>query len=106
MAYAIGTIDSLPEARQENSDRYDMARLLAAIVPNEMERNLLAFGVEVHTGRRPELSTEARLNGGAAGLAPPQATQYDPMAYRLAPFPVGLWPLDAPSRPVRPPRFA
>ena len=67
LAYAIGTIDSLPDKRQEKSDRDHMARILRAMMPDEFERNLLAHTVEVHTGRRPNFDPEPTADAESWG---------------------------------------
>jgi hypothetical protein len=50
LAYAIATIEGLPECRQEVSDCEDMAALLKALCPNEAQRNYVVFGVRAHMG--------------------------------------------------------
>jgi hypothetical protein len=50
LAYAIAWIDSLPEEQQEASDRDDMVAVLIARIPSPLEREVLAHGVECHTG--------------------------------------------------------
>jgi hypothetical protein len=56
LAYAIASIDSLPERRQEFSDRSDMLVLLLALVPHAMDRDALAKEVESHTGTLPNIA--------------------------------------------------
>jgi hypothetical protein len=56
LAYAIATIDSLPEKRQERSDRDDMVAILCALYPDPSGREDFARGVEAHTGRLPDLT--------------------------------------------------
>ena len=44
LAYAIATIDALPENKREVSDRDDMVALLIERVPNPAERERLCKG--------------------------------------------------------------
>lgn len=56
LAYAIAFIDSLPEDQQESSDRDDMVALLVALLPNMVEREILAQSVQSHTGVLPDIT--------------------------------------------------
>jgi hypothetical protein len=56
LAYAIVCIDSLPEEKQERSNRDDMVALLHAMVPDPVQRERFARGVEAHTGVLPDLT--------------------------------------------------
>ncbi len=60
LAYAIATIDGLPEGQQERSDRDDMVAVLLAMYPDQFTLGEYADGVERHTGRRPWLVDEKR----------------------------------------------
>ena len=62
LAYAIAFMDSLPEEKQERSDRADMVALLHAAVSDPVQRERLARGVEVHTGELPDL-TDWKVGG-------------------------------------------
>ncbi len=62
LAYAIAFMDSLPEEKQERSDRCDMVALLHAAVSDPIQRERLARGVEVHTGVLPDL-TDWKVGG-------------------------------------------
>jgi len=53
LAYGITTIDHLPKERQEGSDRDDMERLLAAMLPDDPERLELMRSVRAHMGFEP-----------------------------------------------------
>jgi hypothetical protein len=55
LAYAIATIDGLPYEKQEVSNRDDMIALLTQLVPKDRDLAKLADGIEIHTGRRPNL---------------------------------------------------
>jgi hypothetical protein len=54
LAYAIAFIDELPEDEQAASDRNDMAALLIAKVPDDVERAKLVRDVERLTGVQPD----------------------------------------------------
>lgn len=56
LCYAIASIDALPAARREASDRDDMVRLLRAMA-SAKSLDDYAAGVEWHTGRTPDLTT-------------------------------------------------
>jgi hypothetical protein len=56
LAYAIAFIDSLPEEKQERSDRADMVALLHAAVSDPVQRERLARSVEANTGVLPDLT--------------------------------------------------
>jgi hypothetical protein len=51
LAYAILTIDRLPQVFQERSDQADMKRLLARRVPNAQERKFLLACAAGHIDR-------------------------------------------------------
>lgn len=56
LAYAIAHIDRPPEKNRESSDRDDKVAILHAMVPDPVDREDFARGVEAATGVLPDLT--------------------------------------------------
>jgi hypothetical protein len=57
LAYAIAAIDAIPEERMiDVSDRDDMVAIFYALCPDPADREYYARGVEIATGRLPDLT--------------------------------------------------
>ena len=65
LVYAIAAIDRVPDEQREWSDRCDMVKLLFTLVPDPMQREVMARAVESHTGTLPDLTDWKAGPGGA-----------------------------------------
>ena len=64
LAYAIQTISSLPECRQERSDRHDMTRIFEAMFSEQL-REIVTDSVRFHLNPDAAREQVARLRASA-----------------------------------------